>query len=284
MQINTHLITNENNFMRGRQGQSGQDIIIHTNGAKGTDLFNWFQNNTIQVSAHYQIYLTGQIDQYASEDDTAYHAGVWEENLRSIGIEHEDDGNPNDSTRTDAQYESSAQLIADIYRRHGLPFNDMGRIKPHNEFVPTRSCPAGLSIDRIRTRVNQILNVTEDPNMIAELQQEITAYQIDQANKDKTIASLNSQISILTAQDLQKDSQIADLQKENSDLQTQVNNAVLNHQQDTTTINGLSIKVTDLESQIGALQLQIKNLQSQSLVNIIKTTTQKLINFLKSKK
>ena len=154
-----NLITNQNNYMIGRNGVSVSEIVIHTNGGPASQgLHNWFQNNTIQVSAHWQVYLSGEIEQYVKNEDTAYHAGIWEENLKSIGIEHEDNGNSTDSVRTNEQYEASAQLIANLYRQNNLPFNDMGRIKPHHEFIPSRPCPDGLSIDRIRSRVDEILN------------------------------------------------------------------------------------------------------------------------------
>lgn len=164
MNINTRYITNTNNFMYFRNGNTLQHIIIHTNATPAPDgLFDWFQNNTRQVSAHYQVYFDGRVDKYVGEDSTAYHSGVWNENLISIGIEHEDGGNYNDANRTNELYESSAQLCADIYRRYNWDKSSMALIKPHKEYGLT-ACPDGLNVDRIRGRVNEILNVPQDSN------------------------------------------------------------------------------------------------------------------------
>lgn len=152
----------DKNFTGGRQGNSPQFVVIHTYGGAGRSLFNWFNNSSSQVSAHYAIFKDGNNEQYVREGDTAWHAGNWEANLLSIGIEHQDDGNPNDAVRTNELYETSAQLIADIYRRYGWDINNQGLIKPHNEFVQ-KVCPGALDIGRIRNRVYEILHPAPAP-------------------------------------------------------------------------------------------------------------------------
>lgn len=152
----------DKNFTGGRQGNSPQFVVIHTYGGAGRSLFNWFNNSSSQVSAHYAIFKDGNNEQYVREEDTAWHAGNWEANLRSIGIEHQDDGNPNDAVRTNELYETSAQLIADIYKRYGWDINNQGLIKPHNEFVQ-KVCPGALDIGRIRNRVYEILHPAPAP-------------------------------------------------------------------------------------------------------------------------
>jgi N-acetyl-anhydromuramyl-L-alanine amidase AmpD len=46
-----------------------------------------FKDPASILSAHYVIGADGRIAQLVSEDDTAYHAGVFSVNQRSIGIE-----------------------------------------------------------------------------------------------------------------------------------------------------------------------------------------------------
>jgi hypothetical protein len=151
------------NWTSGRSGRQVEMVIVHTYDGSGKSLFNWFSRESTKASAHYAIFLDGDIEHLVEEADTAWHAGVWDINCKSIGIEHQDLKRPEDSVRTPELYESSAQLIADIYRRHGLPFNDMGRIKPHREYSPKRTCPGGLDLERIRNRVREILNPPAPP-------------------------------------------------------------------------------------------------------------------------
>lgn len=168
-----------NNYTAGRgKGVVPQLVVIHTYGGPGTNLYNWFNNPSSKVSAHYSVLKSGEVIQYVEESDTAWHAGVWDINIKSIGIEHQDDGDYQNSTRTDALYESSAQLIANIYRRYKWDINDKSRIKPHNEFV-TKACPGGLNIDRIRDRVYNILhnNInTDDMYQLTDMTDEQYAY------------------------------------------------------------------------------------------------------------
>lgn len=155
MNIDIYYI--DRNYTPGRSGAKIEITVGHTYNGKGKILQGWFNNPIAQVSAHYSVHKDGTIAQYVREEDTAWHAGQWEGNIHSIGIEHQDDGNPGDSVRTNEQYESSAQLIADIYRRYKLDINNQGLIKPHKEFTST-GCPGGLDITRIRNRVYEILH------------------------------------------------------------------------------------------------------------------------------
>lgn len=150
------------NFTGGRSGQSPQFVVIHTYNGAGRSLYNWFNNPQAQASAHYAVFKDGNGEQYVDEGNTAWHAGNWDANIKSIGIEHQDDGNPNDAVRTNELYETSAQLIADIYRRYGWDKKNKALIKPHKEFTGT-GCPAALNIDRIRNRVYDILNPAAPP-------------------------------------------------------------------------------------------------------------------------
>jgi hypothetical protein len=145
------------NFDIGRFGYNPDYIILHTYNGKGTSVFPWFNSAAARVSAHFAVLKDGTVEQYVDIYNAAWHSGNREGNLRGIGIEHQDDGNPADPTRTDALYESSAQLCASIYRERGWNFQDMNQIRVHKEFTNT-GCPGGLDVQRIKNRVFEILN------------------------------------------------------------------------------------------------------------------------------
>lgn len=101
-----------------------------------------------QASAHYGVRLDGSLWQWVDEKDAAWQAGNWEVNRRSIGIEHEDGGKPNDP-RPDALYAASAKLVADVCHRYGWPV-DTDHVKPHHEVsVSPTACPDALDVARI---------------------------------------------------------------------------------------------------------------------------------------
>jgi hypothetical protein len=137
------------NYTPGRQGKQIEFIVCHwivgTLGAADAA----FQSKTRQVSAHYGL-NAGAVHQYVHEGDTAWHAGNFDINCKSIGIEHE--GGPN-LPITDGTYERSAQLIAQICKRYGKRFP----LRHHREFVAT-ACPGTLDLNRINRRVDEILN------------------------------------------------------------------------------------------------------------------------------
>ncbi len=131
------------NYTLGRNGQSIKHIVVHHMDGTLSATDSVFQDTSRNTSAHYGVGQS-EIHQYVKEKDTAYHAGNWNENLQSIGIEHEDFASDNFS---DAVYASSAALIKDICTRYDLPIS-RATIHPHNEFVAT-ACPGTLDIDRL---------------------------------------------------------------------------------------------------------------------------------------
>jgi len=109
-----------------------------------------FANPNSDVSAHYAV-GNGEIHQYVKESDTAWHAGNQTANRKSIGIEHQ--GAPT-MPITDATYNTSADLIADICRRYGKRFP----LRAHREFVAT-ACPGTLDLNRLNQLVDaRLLN------------------------------------------------------------------------------------------------------------------------------
>nr|AUN37572.1 N-acetylmuramoyl-L-alanine amidase [uncultured bacterium] len=168
MEIVQKLIDNTENFTKGRKGNSVQMIVIHTEGApkiQGTadrSLHDWFQTNGRQVSAHYYVTFSGKVEQYVLDDDTAHQAGNWQANLRSIGIEHQDNGFSDHYT--DAEYEASAQLIAALCKKYQIPAVHVANfderhsvgIVIHREITNT-GCPDDLDWQRIISRAKAIL-------------------------------------------------------------------------------------------------------------------------------
>jgi N-acetyl-anhydromuramyl-L-alanine amidase AmpD len=133
------------NHTVGRDGNTVQLIVDHWTVVAFDGAIRRFKNPAGILSAHYVIASDGRIAQLVNEDDTAYHAGVFSVNQRSIGIEHE--AGPA-IPPTDALYAASARLHADIASRHSLRLEVGGTVLPHRAIVPTE-CPGTLDLDRI---------------------------------------------------------------------------------------------------------------------------------------
>jgi N-acetyl-anhydromuramyl-L-alanine amidase AmpD len=99
------------NYNVGREGENVSFIVQHWTDARIDSAIARFMDPQSRVSSHYIVGQDGQVVQLVSEDDTAYHAGEYGANLRSIGIEHEASGILPPS---DALYAASAELQADI--------------------------------------------------------------------------------------------------------------------------------------------------------------------------
>lgn len=153
------------NYTSGRPGSAGiLFIIIHTYNGAGRSLFNWFQNNNLGVSAHKAQFKDGNGEVYVRREDTSHGAGNWWANIHGLNKEHQDDGNPSDSARTDALYEQTCQDIAQEAYELGWRVLNESNIKPHWEFTST-GCPGGLDINRIRRRSNEILQTYYAPQI-----------------------------------------------------------------------------------------------------------------------
>lgn len=108
-----------NNYGSGRGGKEVKYVTIHTIQGSYSSAISWFRNSRARVSAHYIIRGSdGQITQMVCEKDKGYH--VRTDNAEAIGIEHEgfiDDGA---SWYTNEMYESSAELVRNICKRHNI--------------------------------------------------------------------------------------------------------------------------------------------------------------------
>lgn len=157
-----------NNFSDGRILNGTQQgilyIILHTEadsrGPSVDAILNWWNSVEAKASAHYLVQLDGQVVRAVLEKNAAWHAANSYVNIHSIGIEHEDDGNPNDPKRTDILYQRSAHLIADICQRYYIPCKlvevdrdkipvQSGILKHNQVSKQGTACPGGLDCERL---------------------------------------------------------------------------------------------------------------------------------------
>ena len=117
-----------NNFGAGRYNNSIKYVILHWIVGTLESADATFNNPTRLASAHYGV-GDDEIHQWVKESDTAWHAGNLMVNRQSIGIENE--GGP-DLPISEATYQTSAKLIADICKRYNIPI-DREHILGHRE-------------------------------------------------------------------------------------------------------------------------------------------------------
>ncbi|QQM45078.1 N-acetylmuramoyl-L-alanine amidase [Streptomyces liliifuscus] len=107
-------------------------VIIHVTQATYANTLAIFQNPKKKVSAHYVVRSAdGHVAQMVRERDIAWHAGNWDYNTRSIGIEHEG-WVDKPAYFTNAMYEESAKLTAAICTKYRIP-KDRSHILAHYE-------------------------------------------------------------------------------------------------------------------------------------------------------
>ncbi|MFD3647885.1 N-acetylmuramoyl-L-alanine amidase [Streptomyces cyaneofuscatus] len=107
-------------------------VVIHVAQQLFTPTIGIFRDPAKQVSAHYVVRSgDGHVAQCVRESHTAWHAGNWDVNVRSIGIEHEG-WVDRPEFFTAVMYRRSALLTAAICERHGIP-KDRAHIIGHHE-------------------------------------------------------------------------------------------------------------------------------------------------------
>ncbi len=99
-------------------------VIIHVTQETFADTLKKFADPNHNAAAHYVTRSKdGYIAQCVREHDIAWHAGNWDYNTRSIGIEHEG-WVDQPQWFTDAMYRESAKLTAWVCRRYGIPVDN----------------------------------------------------------------------------------------------------------------------------------------------------------------
>jgi hypothetical protein len=119
-------------------------IVIHVAEGSYSGTLSWFENCAAQASAHYVVSREGRVAQCVRNEDIAWHAGWWDTNTHSIGIEHAGFiDNPDWFTRS--MYRASAKLSAWCCKEHKIPI-DRKHIIGHSE-VPGCSSGSGGGVD-----------------------------------------------------------------------------------------------------------------------------------------
>jgi hypothetical protein len=106
-------------------------VVVHVTEGSYTGTLSWFRNRHARAAANYVVARDGRIAHMVPNDRVAWHAGNGYVNYHSIGVEHEGYVAV-DGTITDEEYRSSAQLVASLLRRYGLPA-DRRHLIGHNE-------------------------------------------------------------------------------------------------------------------------------------------------------
>lgn len=163
MEIQQRLISH--NYSKGRAGKNIIQITPHTAVSNAESLYHYFNNPDTKASTHYYVNKAGVIERYVLEENTAHSNANLNANRQSITFETWDGGNPADSKRTKELYESSAELVALLSNKYGIPLvlltkeqalNNKPGITLH-KYYAARSCPGGLDIQKIINRAKELL-------------------------------------------------------------------------------------------------------------------------------
>lgn len=148
----TNLIADENlilntHFTAGRNGSAINKIVLHHNAGNLSiqDCYNTWQ--TREASAHYQVDVNGRIGQLVNDWDTAWHAGNWDANITSLGIEHADIST-SPWQISEQTLDNGAHLTAALCLHYSLGRPQwLVNVFPHSYFTAT-ACPAPLAGDQ----------------------------------------------------------------------------------------------------------------------------------------
>ncbi len=134
------------NYTSGRGGNSINKVVVHHNAGRLTNqgVYNAFISNG--TSAHYNVDSSGTICQYVYDSNTAWHAGNWNANQTSIGIEHCNTQSSSPWTIPDATLEEGAHLTAAVCYKFGLGRPTWKQnVFPHNYYKSTSCLPTGIT-------------------------------------------------------------------------------------------------------------------------------------------
>lgn len=134
----------DKHFTGGRDGCKIDKVILHHNGGNlsGEGCYRVWQ--TREASAHYQVDANGVITQIVWDGDTAWHAGNYQANCTSIGIEHADIST-NPWKISDATLDNGAHLTAAVCKYYGLGRPQYGKNVFFHKDFSTTECPASIA-------------------------------------------------------------------------------------------------------------------------------------------
>ncbi|MFF1450367.1 N-acetylmuramoyl-L-alanine amidase [Streptomyces sp. NPDC058274] len=127
--------------------QSIKYIVIHDTEGTWDGVLKMVQDPTY-VSWNYTLRSTdGHIAQHVKAKDVAWHAGNWDINARSVGLEHEGFLASPDAWYTEAMYRSSARLVKYLAKKYGIPLDRQHILGHDNVPGPTTSTIPGMHTD-----------------------------------------------------------------------------------------------------------------------------------------
>ena len=113
-------------------------ITIHDTEGGFAGSVNWFQNPVAYASAHYVIRSAdGHVTQMVPTQDIAWDSANWSVYQHSISIEHEGWAIHGANWYTEAQYETTAELVRYLARKYDIPL-DRQHIIGHDEVPGSR--------------------------------------------------------------------------------------------------------------------------------------------------
>mgnify|MGYP001606645213 CR=1 FL=1 len=152
-----------------RQGWSPIAVVVHIADGSKESVLQEFCSSTLK-SSHYLVNRDGSVWQFVDEVRCAWANGTVTNpsselvkargginpNFFTISIEHEDYRNGENLTDiTEAQYQTSAELIYDICQRWNIPL-DRKHVIRHNQINSLKSCPEDISIERLISLAIQV--------------------------------------------------------------------------------------------------------------------------------
>jgi hypothetical protein len=136
-------------------------LILHHAVMNGS-LFNFFNNPSSEVSAHFWVAQSGLIEQYVDTNVVAWHAKQL--NTKYVGVETEGCvKQPHAEPMSPAMVNALAVLYAEGNRRHGWPFvtidTDGERGFGFHRMAVNTACPCDVRLNRRQ----DILNIAQGP-------------------------------------------------------------------------------------------------------------------------
>jgi hypothetical protein len=129
-----------NKTKSNRTAKTISGIVIHDTEGRFVGSVRFLQRARARGSAHFVVSRRGQVVQLVPVTDVAWHSGNRWWNLHAIGIEHE--GWVGRRAYTEREYRASAQLVAYLGHRWGVPL-DRAHIVGHDE-VPNPNHPGSF--------------------------------------------------------------------------------------------------------------------------------------------
>jgi hypothetical protein len=124
---------------RPADGNKIRYIVIHDTERSYAQTIAAAQLPTSYVASHYVIRSSdGEVTQMLRTKDIGYHAGNWNINTESIGIEHEAVAREGASWYTEAMYKASARLVRYLAARYHIPL-DRTHIIGHDDIERERA-------------------------------------------------------------------------------------------------------------------------------------------------